>query len=164
MTSKQIRVNAWEKLSGTYGIALLIAFIASLIIGTLSVSWPFGLLVMGPVALGLAYSFLKVARGVTVEVGDLFYGFENSFLNAFLLALLTGLFTFLWSLLLIVPGIIKALSYSMAPYILADNPDMDAMDTIKESRVIRGDYFACTLALSDGRYSQHVHSASVSYC
>jgi len=136
MNSKQIRANAWENLTGTYGIALLISFIGSLIISTLSIAWPFGLLVLGPVAIGLAFSFLKIARGVTVEVSDLFFGFENCFLNAFLLALLTGLFTFLWSLLLIVPGIIKALSYSMAPYILADNPDMDAMDTIKASQTL----------------------------
>ncbi len=30
----------------------------------------------------------------------------------------------LWSLLLFVPGLIKAYAYSMTPYILADNPNM----------------------------------------
>lgn len=34
------------------------------------------------------------------------------------------LFTALWSLLLIVPRIIKAISYIMMPFILADNPQI----------------------------------------
>ena len=36
--------------------------------------------------------------------------------------LLRGVYTFLWTLLLIVPGIVKSLSYAMTPFILKDNP------------------------------------------
>lgn len=36
--------------------------------------------------------------------------------------LVTIIFIGLWSLLLLIPGIIKALEYSMVPFILADNP------------------------------------------
>lgn len=38
--------------------------------------------------------------------------------------LLKGIFNFLWFLLFIIPGIVKAYSYSMVPYILANNPNI----------------------------------------
>ena len=39
-----------------------------------------------------------------------------------------------WLLLFIVPGIIAAYRYSMAPYIMAENPTMTAMEAIEESK------------------------------
>lgn len=45
----------------------------------------------------------------------------------------TGIQLFLWSLLLIIPGIIKAYSYRMVPYILADNPNIGAKNAIRLS-------------------------------
>ena len=47
--------------------------------------------------------------------------------------LLMGIFIFLWSLLLIVPGIIKAYSYAMTPYILVDRPELSVRDAIRLS-------------------------------
>lgn len=44
--------------------------------------------------------------------------------------LLKNIFIFLWSLLLIIPGIIKAYAYSMVPYILADNPNIGVKKAI----------------------------------
>ncbi len=41
---------------------------------------------------------------------------------------------FLWSLLLIVPGILAALRYSMAPYFLAENPEMSTTEAIEKSK------------------------------
>ncbi|MEG0283929.1 MAG: DUF975 family protein [Erysipelotrichales bacterium] len=52
------------------------------------------------------------------------------------LILLIFIYTFLWSLLLIVPGIIKGLSYSQALYILKDNPDKTISECINESKKI----------------------------
>jgi len=53
--------------------------------------------------------------------------------------LLVGVFTWLWSLLLVVPSIIKGLSYSQATYILVDNPEISAGDALKESmRIMDG--------------------------
>ncbi len=54
--------------------------------------------------------------------------------RCFLLHFLTGLFIFLWSLLLIVPGIIASYRYAMAPFILAENPDMRPLDCLRESK------------------------------
>jgi uncharacterized membrane protein len=53
-----------------------------------------------------------------------------------------ALFVFLWSLLLIIPGIIAALSYAMAFYILADDKEktVKAMEAIDKSKVMMYGY------------------------
>ncbi len=48
--------------------------------------------------------------------------------------LLRDIYNFLWSLLFIIPGIIKAYSYRMVPYILTDNPNIGADNAITLSR------------------------------
>lgn len=70
-----------------------------------------------------------------MEVSTLFSAFP-SLGKALWLNILIGVFTFLWSLLFYIPGIIKALSYSMANYILADNPEMTAREALRESKII----------------------------
>jgi len=44
------------------------------------------------------------------------------------------LFISLWSLLFIIPGIVKAYSYRMAPYILARHPDVRATEALRLSK------------------------------
>ena len=64
--------------------------------------------------------------------------------------LLVAVFTLLWSLLLYIPGIIKAISYSMSFYILAENPEMSAREALNESKKImhghKMDYFVLALS------------------
>lgn len=84
---------------------------------------------------------LNLTKGTQPEFMMLFDIFKKPRLcgNAIALYIMTYILTLLWSLLLIVPGIIKALSYSMAPYILAENNDMLPQDAIKESmRIMEG--------------------------
>ena len=76
---------------------------------------------------------LNAARGVAAGFGSLFDAFEN-FVHLLLLMILIGVFVFLWSLLLVVPGIIAAYRYSMAVYIMLDNPDKGALECIRESK------------------------------
>lgn len=47
---------------------------------------------------------------------------------------LKELFITLWTMLLIVPGIIKAYEYRMVDYILADEPELGVMDTLRRSK------------------------------
>ena len=77
--------------------------------------------------------FLNKARGQSAEIENLFDGFKL-FIKSFLLCLLEFIFITLWTLLFIVPGIIKSFSYSMAYYILKDNPDIGANEAITRSR------------------------------
>ena len=53
-----------------------------------------------------------------------------------------GIFEFLWTMLFIIPGIIKAFSYAMTPYILVEHPEMSANQAINESmRLMKGHKF-----------------------
>ena len=54
--------------------------------------------------------------------------------NALLLRLLMFVKTLLWTLLLIVPGIVAAFRYAMAPYIMAEHPDLSATEAIEQSK------------------------------
>ncbi len=144
LRARDFRYEAWDKLGGKWGTAALITLVylaitgacASLSatgIGTIAI-----LLVEGPLYIGYIIVSLSIVRNQNTKVEYLFKGFSN-FGNSFLLYLLNNIFIFLWSLLLIVPGIIKALSYQMSYYILADNPEMSASDARKESmRIMEG--------------------------
>ena len=132
MLAKDYRKFAREKLKGKWNIMALIALIEGLLIGCLSFAVVGDILIGGPIWIGVAGCSLLVMRGKDVNVENMFDGFGN-FVKSFLLYLLNGLFIFLWSLLLIVPGIIKYYAYAMSPYILNDNPNMNANDVRKES-------------------------------
>ena len=85
-------------------------------------------------SLGMIYINFRIAADPSYrpKVKDLFDGFNN--LWPFLkVSLLSMLFVFLWSLLFVIPGIIKAASYSQAHYILAENPNMPAMEALRQS-------------------------------
>ena len=56
------------------------------------------------------------------------------------LYLWSALWIFLWSLLLIIPGIIKAISYSMSFYILAENQQIGVREALNISKRITMGY------------------------
>lgn len=91
------------------------------------------IILSGPIYYGVASYFLKLSRHESVEFSELFSGFSLFSAN-FVLYLLTTIFSFLWGLLLIVPGIIAAISYSMAYYIMNDNPGISGMEAIRRSK------------------------------
>lgn len=69
------------------------------------------------------------------ELSALFSRF-SIFFKAFGLTLFIGLFVFLWSLLLFIPGIIAAYRYAMAPYLMAQHPEMGIRQAVNESKRI----------------------------
>lgn len=117
-----------------------------------SASWVTVLFLVTPVTYSVLWACLKLLRGEKsrIKVEDMFCAFgEGRYIKLVVLGFLIKIFTLLWTLLLIIPGIIKAISYSMAPYILLDNPEMSVMDAIDESQeMMRGhkmDYFLMML-------------------
>lgn len=56
--------------------------------------------------------------------------------------LLVDLYTFFWTFLFIIPGIIKSYSYSMVPYILAEDSNITINDAIEESKWLTQGYKA----------------------
>ena len=95
--------------------------------------------IKGPFMLGFAGLFLKRIRGQEIAAKNIFDGFQN-FFPSFILWLLTALFTFLWGMLFIIPGIIKGFSYSMAFYIMYDNPEIEPIDALKKSQIMMKGY------------------------
>lgn len=89
----------------------------------------------GTIQLGYCVYLLKLYDGYTPSVGDIFSQFYR-FSEGIVLHLLTSLYVFLWSLLFIIPGIVAAYRYAMAPYILAENPQMTAGEAITESKFL----------------------------
>lgn len=67
------------------------------------------------------------------SVGVLFERFDI-FFKAVGLQIFMGFFVLLWSLLFIVPGIIAAYRYAMAPYIMAENPDISIREAVNLSK------------------------------
>lgn len=151
-SSSEYRLQAREKLSGNWGkFALLYLIIGAASIGASFI--PFigsitQLILTGPITLGIVICMMKLMQDEPVPLEDVLEGFKH-FVPSMLVYILTTLFTILWSLLLIIPGIIAAYSYSMCFYILRDNPDLSPMDVIRQSKeMMRGhkmDLFALQL-------------------
>lgn len=90
------------------------------------------LLIGGAVSFGYATFNMNLVDGREAKVGDLFSKMHIG--KGFLMNLLMGLYVALWTLLLVIPGIIKAYSYAMTPYILAENPMLTVNEAITKSR------------------------------
>ncbi|PKK97238.1 MAG: hypothetical protein CVV58_02270 [Tenericutes bacterium HGW-Tenericutes-3] len=140
MSNYELKARAREQLKDRYWMVFVVVLIVLAVSGA---SYPLivGLIVVGPLTVGLSYYLLDIVQ--TNHKGDnyelLIEGFKKSLVASIVSNLLTMIFIFLWSLLLIIPGIIKALSYSMTPYIIADNPEIDGMVAIDKSReMMRG--------------------------
>lgn len=135
-TNSQIRQESLAAMKDNWGMAILIGIIVSTIASLSSVFYGIPTIFVGfPVSVGLAIAFLNLVRGNNkLKIEDIFSTFnEKYYWKSVAVILLVNIYTFLWSLLLIVPGIIKCLSYSLAPYIIADNPDMSADEAINLS-------------------------------
>ena len=87
----------------------------------------------GAVELGVCAYFSKLALGENADVNDEFAYFKY-FGKAFGLRLVTSVFVFLWSLLFVIPGLVAAYRYAMAPYIMAEHPEMGIMEAIEASK------------------------------
>ena len=91
-----------------------------------------GFILGGVIQLGYGQFLLKQHDKLEPTWNDLFSQFHR-FGQGFAQKFLRGLYCFLWGLLFIIPGIVKAYSYAMTPYIMAENPDMSAQDAIRAS-------------------------------
>ena len=132
--------QAREALRGNWGIAIgasLIYFVAANLLAAVDyVGGWINLIIEGPFRVGLAVIFLHIVRvRETPDMNQLFKGFEQT-LTSILAYLLMLLFILLWALLLIIPGIAAAFSYTMTYYIIADHPGIRARDAIARSKAM----------------------------
>lgn len=103
-----------------------------------------------PLTVGQIFYLVNLVRGKKFELGQIFSKYSD-FLRIFVSNLLVGIFVFLFTLLLIVPGIIRAISYFLVNYILADDDfkDLSAGEILDLSRKLmdghKSDYFMMSL-------------------
>jgi uncharacterized membrane protein len=137
---------ARESLQGKWGLAIgtfLIYILITAALGGSAKDHPtislISLILNGPLSLGAAIFSLSLARNEEAGVEQIFFGFYK-FGKALAAYLLMILFIILWALLLIIPGIIAALSYSMTFYIMADDGSIGAMEAIDKSKAMMYGY------------------------
>ena len=153
---KSFRDAGWAQLNGNWGKAAVVTFVyiaLSAVISTLeSTLWNgslFTYLFIIPVAYSYNVLFLDNLRtGKELEVKSIFDGF-NDYTRVLGTYLLVYIYTILWTLLLIIPGIIKSLSYSMVPFVLKDNPELSFNAAIERSMAMmeghKWEYFCLIL-------------------
>lgn len=156
--NSELRAQARERLEGKWGTFVLMTFLFYVIhvllqipgyIGSLleilspenvlaslsfsNISNILSLLAL-PLSWGLTVSLLRNHREESVDLENLFDGFRGGrYTRVFCALFLVQLFTILWTLLLIIPGIMKAFSYALTPYILLDEPELTARQAITRS-------------------------------
>lgn len=153
MIRAELKAQAKEQLKGNvfkFFLCGLVIFLIGLGCGFVPVVGVIASIVITPaMSLGLIMTYMDASKGIKPEVGTIFKGF-NCMGKSLWLTILVAVFTFLWSLLLWIPGFIKAISYSMSMYILAENPEMTAREALRESKAImhghKMDYFVMGLS------------------
>lgn len=138
MDRVSLKNAAKAQIKGNIGVLfvcyLIIAVISAVCSGvTMGIA---AIVVVPPLSLGLIMIYLGMYNGSEARIETLFKGFKINFVKSILVEILVFVFTFLWSLLFVIPGIIKAFSYSMSMYILAENPQMTSLEAINESKRI----------------------------
>lgn len=91
--------------------------------------------VLGAVQFGYAVYCLKVFKQEDTGINELFSYFPMM-LKVLGLTIWMSLFIALWSCLCVIPGIIAALRYSQAFFVLAENPDLSIRDCVNESKML----------------------------
>lgn len=139
-----LRQMAGKSLEGKWGLAIGTFLIYSLITCSFGAMQQWGiiaLLIAGPLMLGAAIFSLAISRGKEARLEQIFEGFKY-YSKALVTYLLMMLYIILWMLLLIIPGIIAALSYSMSFYILADDPSLTPQQAMDKSKAMMNGYKA----------------------
>lgn len=129
---------------------LAVPYVSTYLYQFISVMW-WGL---GVGYVGFFFVYMPLNAGVTYAYSQLYMqsdgrvagntldNMAGNYLKVVWTMFLYCLYTFLWSLLFLIPGIIKAYSYALTPYILKDNPELSANEMIDLSRaMMRGHKF-----------------------
>lgn len=142
MNRAELKSMAKEQIRGNIGILFVVTLVIAVVSGIASallslipvVGFLLAAVIVTPAfSLSLVRVYLALAKGVKPQAKDAFSGFDD-FWSAFKVTFLVGLYTFLWSLLFVIPGIVKGISYSMAMYVLAENKGMSATECINASK------------------------------
>lgn len=138
-----IYFNSTTKQFGERGFECMLAVVLG--IGTLFLLFLFP--VMG-IALGIFAScflcigikkyLINIAQGKYAQIESI-YSKWRICIKAFCLKVAMVLISFLWAIVFIIPGIVSALNYSMASFIMAEDEDVSSLDAmIKSKKLVYG--------------------------
>ncbi len=118
-------INKLLKLAGVFAVVGVLFSIA------------IGVFVLAPLGVGGKKFFLEGATRDEVNFGHLGFAYKQEhYLNVVWVLFYTAVLNILFTLMLIIPGIIKAYAYSMVPYLLAEDPTLNAPKAIEISEAM----------------------------
>ena len=118
-------------LFGLVGMGLALAFGVAVLAA--------GILLGNVLEVGCKGVFLENSYG-RPSAGQILSAFRsNTYWNVVKIMFFRNLFLALWTMLLIVPGLIKAYEYYMVPYLLAEHPEMPMSEVFARSREMMRD-------------------------
>jgi len=150
MNRAELKSKAKEQLRGRWGLAIITVLIGNFFINATSITSGLEYIVEISDNLTLTLDLISIIFGGVISVGlskfllnfttnrdeakftDLFSQFKI-FFKALGLSILMGIAIIFGTICLVIPGIIVALMYSQAFYILAEDPDKGIIECLTES-------------------------------
>ena len=149
LTRPEIRNYALGLLRGKWTQPVLAALIVALVngisqggsrtqsVGFITVGFLVALLIGCNLQYGFSIGILRFHRNREETVKEMISaGFKEDYGRVLGIVLLKTVFIILWTLLLIIPGIIKAYSYAMTEFIAEDNPELGPKECIDRSKAM----------------------------
>ncbi|MFJ7685681.1 DUF975 family protein [Peribacillus butanolivorans] len=89
-----------------------------------------------PLTIATTWFYLNIVRKGNPDIPEVFAIYKDGKTSFKIIgaSILQGIFIFLWSLLFIIPGIIKSLSYSQLFFLLKDHPQLTVLEAFSESK------------------------------
>ncbi|PLR75613.1 hypothetical protein CU633_20170 [Bacillus sp. V3-13] len=161
MTISEIKKSALKSLQGKWGLAVLLTFLLFLVNSLASsvveiilsggfTNWLWQeqtppaadivniiiTIVLLPPTIASTWFYLNLSRSEDAKISHVFAIYKNGKTSLKIIgaSILVFIFILLWSLLLIIPGIIKAIAYSQTFFLLKDHPEYTVLEAITESR------------------------------
>ncbi|MDL2323995.1 DUF975 family protein [Ruminococcaceae bacterium OttesenSCG-928-A16] len=113
--------NAFSGIFATIGVFYILYFLFTFIMGA-------------SIELGLNNYHIRLLQRAPQQPFTTLFEKMNMFGRALWLRVVMNFFVFAWSLLFIIPGIVASYRYAMAPYLMAQNPNLTAMEAIEQSK------------------------------
>lgn len=132
-----LMTQARQALKGRWGEALGATVVSILIPLTVQMVPKVGgllsFIISGPIMVGLAGFYLTISRKEEPVFSQIFAGFRKFWVSVGAY-FFQCVFVLLWMLLLIVPGILAALSYAMTYYIISESESIGPLQAISQSK------------------------------
>ncbi len=143
---RHYEINKWQNvlvalvvtlISGGVQIVLRITEASAFLVLFASlISLALTICVVNIVSMGANTWYHRAIKTDGMKWDEMFYTFKEDYTGNLLMMFLITLYSCLWSLLFVIPGIVKAYSYSLAMYIKSENMGMSASNAIDMSKKI----------------------------